>query len=282
MVKNGSVVLWLILLLFFFSNSSFAQSTTHQRLGIEQQDDLDLTLGFGLSVLHSDSDYYTGIECNPLLTVDLLYQKHFGFSIEFPYVVWISLKRNAIPVAIGSVGDPRFAVSYSFRLADWRLGTELSYSHPLGIWNIYETKEKRIVSGIGYPKLGVSISAIRYLDPIIAGVRIREETCFARSEQIGKVTKPLILTFDLFTAEALNDVVALSISISNKLSWPRYINGSPSESGLVYSLFGNLSLIFSEASHGIKIGVSKLLSDNNSPATLDFSISFTLHKKEKK
>lgn len=281
MVKNESVALWLILL-FFVSNSSFSQNATYQRLGREQQDDLDLTLGFGLSVSRSDSDYSTGIKCNPLLTVDLLYQKHFGFSFEFPYVAWISLKHNAIPAAIGSVGDPRFAVSYSLRLADWRLGTDLFYSHPLGIWNIYEAQEKKIVTGVGYPRLGSSISAIRYLDPIIAGVRISEETCFARSEQIGKVTKPLILTFDLFTAEALNDVVAFSINISNKLSWPRYVNGSPSEADLVYSLFGNLSLIFSEASHGIKIGVSKLLSDDKSPATFDFSISFTLHKKEKK
>ena len=269
-----------MMLMIAISGSAFAQTTAHQRLGVVGKDSLDITVGTMFEIVRSDTSESAGVEIDPSISLDLLFRQRFGLSLELPGVVWLAMGRDAVPRAIGAIGDPTVATTYTFRLSDWRLGVELSYTHPLGIWNAYEASEEGIVSGSGYPKLGASFSVIRYLDPIIAGVGLRADTCLARTELSGFSTKPLILTANLFATEALNDIVALSAGLTNKLSWPRYLNGIPDESGMTYSLSGNISLIFSELNRTLRIGISKLLSDYTSPVAFDLGFSYTFRKKE--
>jgi hypothetical protein len=248
---------------------AFAQTTAHQRVGVEAKDSLEATVGTTLEVFRSDTAKTNGVEIDPTISLDLFFRRRFGLSFEVPALVWIATGREAVPRAVGAVGDPEVTASYTFRLSDWRLSAALSYTHPLGIWNYYEARERQIASGSGYPKLGALFSAVRYLDPIVAGTSLRGETCFARPERSGTSTRPLILTANLFATEALNDVVALSASLSPKLSWPRYLNGVPDESGIIYSLTRSASLVFSEKDHTLRVGVSKLLSDYSSPVAFD-------------
>lgn len=259
---------------------AFAQTTAHQRVGVEAKDSLEATVGTTLEVFRSDTAKTNGVEIDPTISLDLFFRRRFGLSFEVPALVWIATGREAVPRAVGAVGDPEVTASYTFRLSDWRLSAALSYTHPLGIWNYYEARERQIASGSGYPKLGALFSAVRYLDPIVAGTSLRGETCFARPERSGTSTRPLILTSNLFATEALNDVVALSASLSPKLSWPRYLNGVPDESGIIYSLTGSASLVFSEKDHTLRVRVSKLLSDYSSPVAFDLGFSHTFRKKE--
>lgn len=240
---------------------------------------------FGLTkytfeLIRSDTSENNGVEFDPSISLDLLFRQHLGLSFELPGVAWFAMGRDAVPRAVGAIGDPTVAATYTFRLSDWRLGAELSYAHPLGIWNAYEAYEKRIASGSGYPKLGASFSAIRYLDPLVTGISLRADTCLARTERAGISTKPLILTANLFATEALNDVVALSAGLAHKLSWPRYLNGVPDESGITYSLSGNMSLVFAEQNRTLRVGISKLLSDYTSPVAFELGFSYTFKKKE--
>lgn len=258
-----------------------AQTTAHQRVGVEAKDSLEVTIGTTLEIFRSDATKTNGVEIDPSISVDLLFGRRFGLSFDVPGVVWIATGREAVPRAAGALGDPEVTASYTFRLSDWRLNASLAYAHPLGIWNYYEAMGKQIVSGSGYPKLGLSFSAIRYLDPLVAGVSLRADTCFARTERSGGTsTKPLILTANTFATEALNDVVALSVGLSPKLSWPRHLNGVPDESGITYSLTGSASLVFSEQNRTLRVGVSKLLSDYTSPVAFDLGFSYTFRKKE--
>jgi len=269
-----------VMLMIAISGSAFAQTTAHQRLGVAGKDSLDVTVGTAFEIIRSDTSESAGVEIDPSISLDLLFRQRFGLSFELPGVVWFTIGRDAVPRTVGAIGDPTVAATYTFRLSDWRLGAELSYAHPLGIWNAYEASEKGIASGSGYPKFGASFSAIRYLDPIVAGIGLRADTCLARTELSGSSTKPLILTANLFATEALNDIVALSAGLTNKLSWPRYLNGVPDESGMTYSLSGNVSLIFNERNRTLRIGISKLLSDYTSPVAFDLGFSYTFKKKE--
>jgi len=257
-----------------------AQATAHQRVGVEAKDSVEVSVGTMVEIFRSDTTKTSAVEIDTTMSLDLLFRRRFGLSFEVPALVWIATEREAVPRAVCAVGDPEVTVSYTFRLSDWRMSAALSYTHPLGIWNSYEARERQIVSGSGYPKLGASFSAVRYLDPIVAGLSLRGETCFARPERSGTSTKPLILTANLFATEALNDVVALSASLAPKLSWPRFLNGVPDESGITYSLTGSTSLVFSEKDHTLRIGVSKLLSDYSSPVVLYLGFSHTFRKKE--
>jgi hypothetical protein len=239
-----------------------------------------VSIGTNLEIFRSDNAKTNAVEIDPTISLDLFFRRRFGLSFEVPALVWIATGREAVPRAVGALGDPEVTTSYTFRLSDWRLSAALSYTHPLGIWNYYEARERQIASGSGYPTLGASFSALRYLDPIVAGASLCGETCFARPERSGTSTRPLILTAKLFATEALNDVVALSASLSPKLTWPRYLNGVPDESGITYTLTGSASLVFSEKDHTVRIGVSKVVSDDSSPVTLDLGFSYTFRKKE--
>jgi hypothetical protein len=181
---------------------------------------------------------------------------------------------------MAALGDPSIEASYTFRRSDWRLGAVLSYTHPLGIWDTYESAEKQLASGTGYPRLGASFTFLRYLDPLIAGVKLSVETCLARTERFGAATKPLILSTSLFATEALNAVAALSAGLIPKLAWPRCLDGMPGGSGMTWSLSGSVSLLFSEGSRTLRFGVSKLLSDYSAPVALDMGCSYIITKKE--
>ena len=281
LVKEFLLTVATVVLLSAITAPVRAQTAAHQRVGVETKDSFEVTIGTSLEISRSDTTKTKGVEIDPTISIDLLFGRRFGLSFDVPGVVWIATGREAVPRAAGALGDPEVMASYTFRLADWRLSAGLAYAHPLGIWNYYEAMEKQIVSGSGYPKLGLSLSAIRYLDPLVAGVSLRADTCFARTERSGDTsTKPLILTANAFATEALNDVVALSVGLSPKLSWPRYLNGVPDESGITYSLTGSAFFVFSERNRTLRVGVSKFLSDYTSPVAFDFGFAYTFRKKE--
>ena len=281
MVNRTTKTLFIIsLILSFFCGRLHAQTTTHQRLGVEAEDLFELSVGATTEMLRSDTRGSAGVELDPSVSIDFLFRQRFGLSIEAPASLWLALARDAVPRVVGAIGDPSIVTSYTFRLSDWRLGVELSYSHPFGLWNPYQTAEKRIASGSGYRKLGAVISAIRYLDPLVAGIRVGADTCFPRVERSGTSTRPLILTMNLFATEALNGTVALSGSLGQKLFWPLLLNGVSSESGMNWSLSGSVSLIFSERERTLRLGISKLLSDYTSPVTFSMGVSYTFKKKE--
>lgn len=267
-------------LIFLCAGGLRAQTAGHQRTGVEG--DENWVFAAGISIGAAEADYGGGpaIEIDPSFSLEILYKQRFGLSIEVPAVLWLALNREASPRAAAAMGDPSVAAAYTFRLEDWRLGAELSYTYPLGVWDSCEARERRIVSGSGYRKLGAAFSAVRYLDPLVAGVEIGADTCLNRKEHFGTGAKPLILTASLFATEALNDVAALSAGLSQRLSWPGRGENSPYEAGPGYSLSGRISLVFDEHEKTLRLEVSKLLSDFASPLVFEMGFSLRLSGKE--
>jgi len=257
-----------------------AQASDHQRLSVQGRENLDLSIGASCSLRPQEGLGGSGLELAPCLSLDLLLYRSVGLSLSCLFVAWVGTERYALPRAAASLGDPSAALSYTFRAADWRLGAEVSYSHPAGIWDSYEAQAKGIYSGSGYPTIGAAFSAVRYLDPIVAGLRLEADTGLARRERFSSSTKPLDLRVNLFATEALNASAALTVGLSNGLAWPAFHEGISDEPGLRYSLSGNAALVLRSAFSSLRIGISKGLSGSDSPASLDISYSYTFKTEE--
>ena len=281
MVRLGlAVLLAAVLIPCGQDNRLSAQTASHQRLGVSGDESLAITIGGALGLYRSDTEEGQGMEIDASLSVDLLYLQRFGLSIELPAVAWLALGRNVQPGAAAAPGDPSVAATCSFRLSDWRLGAELAYSHPAGIWEAHESAARRISSGSGYRKLGAAFTALRYLDPLVAGIRLEIETCLARQERFGQADKPLIIGLGFFATEALNSMAALSASLTPRLAWPRRLDANAGAAGPSWSLLGGVSFIFSEGGRSFRFGISKLLSDYTAPVALNIGYSLSFKNKE--
>lgn len=274
--KLAAATFWLL-----FALRSEAQTASHQRIGVGETEDFVFAAGVSVEVLDAESSG-SSLEMDPSFSVELLYKQHFGLSVEAPAVICLDLNREASPNIVAALGDPSIAAAYTFRAGDWRLGAELSYTHPWGIWDSREAEAKRVISGSGYRRLGASVSAVRYLDPLVAGIAIGADLYVDREERFGTGSKPFLFTAGLFATEVLNDIVALSASVSQRFAWPHRIDGAPDEPSLTYSLSGTISLSFSENGKTLSIAVAKLLNDRSAPIIFSMGFSVRFIKEEKR
>lgn len=264
-----------------FAMRSEAQTASHQRIGVGGAEDFIFTAGLSVEILDAESSG-SSLEMDPSFSLEFLYKQHFGLSVEAPAVICLDLNRETQPNLVAALGDPSVAASYTFRAGDWRLSAELSYTHPLGIWDSREAEAKRVISGSGYRKVGASFSAVRYFDPLVAGISIGADLCVDREERFGTGSKPLLLTAGLFATEVLNDIVALSAAVSQRLAWPHMVDGAPDEPSLAYSLSGTISLSFDENGRTLSIAVAKLLNETSAPIVFNMGCSIRFFKEEKR
>ena len=250
-----------------------AQVSSHQRLGVESKDIADVNVGVDLSLSPAFNGGYQGLELDPTATLDIVVQRSFSLSLSLPVSGWLDLDGRG--PAVAALGDPGVALGYSLRAGDWRLGVSGSYQHPLGIWNYYEVEERHIASSSGFRILGLDLSATRYLDPLIAGVRLSARSDLERRGQFATSSRPLRIILGLSATEALNEIVALSVSLSNEADSPWLVNGQPQFGGWGYSLSGSAGLVFSSDIFSFRIGISKTLSESGSLPRFEASASYT-------
>ncbi|PKL07311.1 MAG: hypothetical protein CVV53_00200 [Spirochaetae bacterium HGW-Spirochaetae-9] len=268
---------------FLFGQQTASQSAQHQRTGVQSDQAWQFMAGLSIDmVAAAGMEDGEALELDPSITFEALYKQSIGVSVELPVIARLSLSSLNSPGSAhaAAFGDPSMAVAYTFRAGDWRLGTELCYTHPLGIWNDYEANEKNIASGSGYRKLGATLSAVRYLDPLVAGFAASVDTLYDRREKSGSMSLPLVLTASIFATEALNSIVAISGGLSQRLAWPRCLNGISIAEGYSHSLSGKLAILFSEGAGTASFGLAKQLSDSVSPIVFSLGYSLRLGDKE--
>jgi len=263
-----------------FALRSEAQTASHQRIGVAEAEDFMFTAGLSIEILDAESSG-SSLEMNPSFSVEFLYKQHFGLSVEAPAILRLDLNRETPPNVVAALGDPSITAAYTFRAGDWRLSAELSYTHPWGIWDSREAEAKRVISGSGYRRLGASFSAVRYFDPLVAGISLGADIRVDREERFGTGSQPLLLTAGLFATEVLNDIVALSAAVSQRLAWPHMVDGAPDEPNFAYSLSGTISLSFDEKGRTLSVAVAKLLNDASAPIVLRMGFSIRFFKEEK-
>lgn len=255
-----------------------AQANSHERLGVEKPNPWEMTLESGLTLYPIETELGQGLEAEASLSGTMLFRGRFSLTADLPLSLRAPLSGADLPSV--AIGDPRLGAGYLVRRGAWRFSCELSYTYPAGIWESYEAEERRIVSGSGFHLLRGAISAIRYLDPLVAGLKLTGETGFGRKEQFGTGSRPFSLFADLFATEALNGAAAFSIGLSQRWRWPRRVDGRPTDTGVRYSASLGLSFVFSAGDRSLRIGLSRSLDEEASPASLDLGCSWTYRKKE--
>jgi hypothetical protein len=252
------------------------QESSHERLGVESKDIADIEIGGEFAMAPAINGAYQGLEIDPVATLDILYQRSLALSIALPLATWLDTDGFAPRIGSVAFGDPSVAIGYSFRSGDWRLGAAASFQQPLGIWNYYEIEERHISSGSGYPSLGLDLSATRFLDPLVAGLRLSARSDLARQGQFVTSSRPLRITLGLSAVEVLNEAVAISVALSNEVDSPLLIDGKAQSAVWQYSLSGSARLVFSSDALSFRIGLSKKLTESGSLPTLEAGASYTI------
>lgn len=249
-----------------------AQTSGHQRVAVERDDRLELDFSLGLAVQEAGD---LGMRLSPSLEAGLLLARRLRLELSLPVELILPLAHDSLPPARAAMGDPSISLSWSFRLRDWRLDAGLGYRHPLGVWNGYEAMMKSIVAGSGYPRVGGSLAAVRYLDPLALGLRLAAGSGLPRPEREGRSSRPLDLELALFATEAVNDRVALNLSLAGGLTAPVLLDGEP-RSEWDWSLGADASLLISWETTTLRIGLGRDLVDPAAATPLSVSLGHTL------
>ena len=204
----------------FLAYPLLAQTSSHQRIGVERKTILEVSPSLSAELYKEPGYDESALSGQASLGLGLLIMRTLSLEIDLPYSGRLFTSRDAYPRFVAALGDVSASIGASFRLADWRMSLDASYVHPSGLYSYYEAAEKRIQSGSGYRSLGASLSALRYLDPLAIGFRLRGETRLDRQDRFGTSSLPAALSLGLFATEALNGQVALNASLTHSLTVP--------------------------------------------------------------
>lgn len=250
-----------------------AETSAHERLGVERDAALELDAGLAFELYPSLLDEGEALGLDARLSLELLAARSFGIAIELPATAALALETDASRRCGAAQGDPRLAVSYSFRRGPCRYAAELSYRHPLGLFREVEVAERGLATGWGHPTLGLSLSLARFMDPLVLTLSLRAKTGFPREESYGSSWRPLDLGFDAGFTEALNDRAALSFGLAAGAAAPRLSEGAPDAPGWTYALAATASLAISSGDTRLSVGAARSLVDPYAGGSLIFAVS---------
>jgi len=259
-----------------------AQTVEHQRTAAADRNDFLCTLSYSSVFYSITTDGIPSLELDSALGIDLRFRGKIGFSGCIPFIVLTRSRRYSGNESAIALGDPTISMTATGRTGAWQLSAQLGYSYPLGIWNPYQAKQFKLMSGNGYHRIEGSVSALRYMDPMTAGFSVGAEHCFGKSYRFGLGTIPLSVSLGFFATEALNGAAALSAGVYQRYSSAPEINGVPEESAGKYSLSASVSLLLYRNQRSLSIGLSKSLSDLSSPAALRAELTFTFQTEDKR
>lgn len=207
----------LFLLSLALGAAAFPDVSGHERVSVERRSPLAL----GLS-----ADLAPGPAPSACLGLELSYASRLGLGFELPLSAYL--------------GPPRLFCNWSEVLGPWKLGAEAGFSFGLGATTAPADPSLRPAI---YPSLSLSLRALRFLDPLAAGLDLRLETCLSRPEAGGtSSSRPFGAELSLFVIEALNDRASLGLSLLQRLEGPRLVGGLPSGEAWAYALCPSLSL----------------------------------------
>ncbi len=268
-----------------------ADTSDHQRVGVERKDPLIISPGIAFSVhdggepdaatlsgadLRSAGE--TALTVSETFSVDITWRNVWNLFASMPCMQTPSLSVEKAGAAYAAWGDPDIGAGRSFRFRDWKIDTSIRWTFPLGIWNAYETEAKGIRSGAGYHRLSFASSFTRFMDPVALVVGVEADTTLARKEHFGYSREPLSIALPASITWAANSHLALQARLVPGFSLPTELNGASVSPVIGRSLYGSLSATLSgeKNSAGAQAGCNLLDARSTPSLTLYYSRTFTL------
>ena len=274
-----------------FASPCTADTSEHQRVGVERKDPLIISPGIAVSVhdsgepdaaTRSGADLRSAAESaltvNETFSVDITYRNVWNLFASMPCMKIPSLNIKKAGTAYAAWGDPDMGAGRSFRFRDWKIEASMRWTFPFGIWNAYEAEAKSIRSGSGYHRLNLASSFTRFMDPVALVIGVEAETTIPRKERFGTSWEPFAVALPAALTWAANSRLALQARLVPGFSLPPVLNGAPVSPVPGRSLYGSLSATLSgeKNSGGVQIGCNLMDARSTPSLTVYYSRTITL------
>lgn len=260
-----------------------ADTSEHQRVGLERKDPLIISPGIAITVhdggepntaLLSGADFRsaaeTALTMNETFSIDVNYRNKWNFFASMPFRQTPSLDIAKAGSTYAAWGDPDIGAGQSFRFRDWKIEASMRWTFPLGIWNAYEAEAKHIRSGSGYHRITAACSLTRFMDPVALVLSIESDTTLMRKERFGSSREPLSVSLPAAITWATNSRLALQARLAPGFSLPAELNSVPVSPVIGRTMHGSLSATISGEKNSAGVQTGKDLLDAVSTPSLTF------------
>lgn len=258
-----------------------AQTSEHQRIGVERLTDWELgfELGSGMTREAYDSIDYLFVES--YASIDALVAKSWTASLYVPLSNQCAIGGDVQRTAMAGLGDIEVTAGWTGRLADTRVSASLHVSIPTGEWNPYAAAEGRLVPGSGRWSVGTAFSASRILDPVVLGAVFSYDVGLSRVERFATSWRPGDMTLSLSVTEVLNDLVGYTLKATQRASLPEVRDGAYDPDSFSYAASASIELWYSDGDVSTRFGLTKSVTSIESPARLYATLSYALRSEKK-
>ena len=283
MVKGRALIKILLFVLISSvpSISVFAQTSEHQRIGVERKTDWELgfELGSGMTSEAYDSIDYLFVDS--YASVDMALAKRWTASLYAPLSSRFIIGDGVSRVATAGLGDLEVSAGWTGRVADTRVSASLRATAPTGQWSDYASAEGILAPGSGRWSVGTALSASVILDPVVLGAAFAYDVGLPRAERFATTWRPGDMSLSLSVTEVLNDKVGYTLKAMQSASLPERRDGAYSFDSFSYAASALLEFWYSDGDASARFGVSKSVTSPDSPARLYAALSYTLRSEKK-
>ena len=278
MVRLGSVSVTLIAFLMAMGStiSIGAQTSGHQRIGVERKTDWEFgfELGNGMTYeVYDSSDYFT---VDSYASIDMVIVKSWTASFYAPLSANLVIGDDVWKAAMVGLGDIELSAGWTNRIADTRVSASLRTTVPTGEWNPYAAAEGVLTPGSGRWSVGMALSVSRIIDPVVLGAAFAWDVGLPRAERFSTTWRPGDMSFSLSVTEVLNDRVGYSLKALQSASLPELRNDGYSLDSFSYTASMSIELWYSDGDASARFGVSKSVTSSDAPARLYVALLYTL------
>lgn len=260
--------------------SSVAQSSDHQRIGVERKNAWELGIEAGCGGRHESYggiDYFLG---DSYLSIDLLADRAWTASLYLPlssrFIIGDGIQRT---VAV-AFGDFRLSAGWTGRIDDTRVSASLNVTLPTGQWSDYASAEGVLAPGSGRWSVGTALSASMILDPVVLGAAFIYDLGLPRAERYSTTWRPGDMSLSLSVTEVLNDRVGYSLKAVQSVSLPELSEGAYSLDSFSYGALASIEFWYSDGDAAARFGISKSVTIPEEPARLYAALSYALRSEK--
>jgi len=260
--------------------SAIAQTSEHQRIGVERKTEWELGLELGSGVTREAYESIDYFMVDSYASLDMIIIKSWTASITLPVSSQFAHGDEARRLAMAGLGDIDLSAGWTGRVSDTRLSVSVRGSAPTGAWNPYAAAEGVLAPGSGRWTIGAAMSASRILDPVVLGASFAYDVGLPRAERFSTTLRPGDMALSLSITEVLNDKVGYTLKAAQSALLPELRDGACSLDSFSYAASASIELWYSDGDAAARFGVSKSVTSPDAPARLYAALSYTLRSEK--
>ncbi len=281
MVKVRIGVLLLVSISSLAAISVNAQSSEHQRIGVERKTGWELGFELGGGMKHKAYDAVDYFFVDSYASIDALLSRKWTASLYIPLSCRLIIGQDVKKLFMTGLGDIELSAGWTGRIADTRVSASLRASAPTGQWSDYASAEGFLAPGYGRWTIGGALSASRILDPVVLGAAFSYDVGLPRADRFSTTWRPGDMSLSLSVTEVLNDAVGYTLKATQNAELPEISRGAYSMDSFAYAASASIELWYSDGDASARFGIAKSITDPYEPARLYAALAYTLRSEKK-